>query len=166
MHILLYLAHCESRVRSTSLQSLHRLRLEVLPLHFLPIFVSNQHFTDQHSLLVLSSLLLRLLRQRQRSQTPNRTCSLPVAGQGQSRGAEERRFLEDGASKLGRVKRERINELSKRVCGVGNVRVRRSQRTGWALGRKRDFDGRGDDADVVVSKHPLERWSLAPYLVQ
>ena len=155
MHILLYLAHCESRVRSTSLQSLHRLRLEVFPLHFLAAFVSNQHFADQHSLLVLSSLLLRLLRQRQRRHTPNRTCSLPVAGQGQSRGAEERGFLEDGASKLGGVRSERINELRNRVCSVGDVRMRGSHGTGWALGRKRDFDCRGDDADVVVSKHRL-----------
>lgn len=74
--------------------------------------------------------------------------------------------MEDGASKLGGVRRERINELRKRVCGVGDVGMRRSQRTGWALGRKRDFDGRGDDTDVVVSKHPLERCSLAPCLVE
>ena len=50
---------------------------------------------------------------------------------------------------------ERVNKLCNRVCGVGDVRVRGSQRTGrvFGNGRKRDFDGRGNDANVVVSKH-------------
>lgn len=64
------------------------------------------------------------------------------------------------------MRRERINKLRNRVCGVGDVRMRGSQRTGWALGRKRDFDAREDDADVVVSKHRPERCSLATCFVE
>jgi len=63
--------------------------------------------------------------------------------------------LQNGASQLGGVRGEGVNELRNRVCGVGDVRMRGSQRTGRAFGnvRKRDFDGRGNYANVVVSKH-------------
>ena len=57
---------------------------------------------------------------------------------------------------------ERVNQLHNQVCGVGNVRVRGSQRTSRAFGngRKRDFYGRGNNVNVIVSKHYVLRVSF------
>ena len=66
MHILLNLAHRESRVGSGRLQCLQCLHFQVLPLERLPILVPHQHFTDQHPLLVAPTLIRTRIQTRRR----------------------------------------------------------------------------------------------------